>query len=316
MRWLLAYAIIALGATPGYAGVVAVNIYEPRAFGYFIGDTLERRVEVVTTGGTELFTEALPHPGPLTYWLDLVSIDQKSSVSGDRKTYEITLKYQTFYSALDTRNVEIPAVPLKFSGPKDDTASKGDSAAPAASIPAFKFLMSPIRDIVLQSLNPGANTEIGDVLRPDVKARTISADSALKLFAISLVALVLSAAGLLRHYAKWPFARRPGRPFTIADRKIGDLDEGNRELAYRDSLIILHRAFDDSVGRRVFAADLPALLKQRHQLAKLTPSLHRFFESSRLYFFSQDRSAAEANFPIEDLRRLASDLARQERAAA
>jgi mxaA protein len=315
MRWWAAYAIVVLGATPACAGIAAVNVYEPRAFGYFIGDTLERHVQVITTDGTELFTEALPHPGPLTYWLDLVSVDQKTGESGGRKTYDITLKYQTFYSALEATKVEIPAVPLKFSEAKDNSPKAGLSA-PTASIPAFKFLMSPIRDIVLQSLNPGENTEIGDVLRPDVKARTISTNSTLKLLAISFIALVLSAAGLLRHYAKWPFARRPGRPFTIADRKIGDLDEGNRDLAYRDSLIILHRAFDDSVGRRVFAADVPELLKQRHQLAKLTPSLHRFFESSRLYFFSQDRSAAEANFPIEDLRRLASDLARQERAAA
>jgi mxaA protein len=288
--------------------VAAVNVYEPRPFGYFIGDTFERRVQVVTTDGTDLFTEALPHPGPLTYWLDLVSVDLKSSESGGRKTYDINLKYQTFYSALQATKVEIPAIPLKF--------SDAGTPPPAASIPAFKILMSPIRDIVLQSLNPGANTEIGDVLRPDVKARAISTSPALRLFLISAIALVLSAAGLLRHYAKWPFARRPGRPFTIADQKIGDLDESNRDLAYRDSLILLHRAFDDSVGRRVFAADIPNLLKERTQLAKLAPSLQRFFESSRLYFFSQDRSAAEANFPIEDLRRLASDLARQERAAA
>jgi len=315
MRWCAAYAFIALGSTPAYAAVAAVNVYEPRAFGYFIGDTLERRVQVVTTDGTDLFTEALPHPGPMTYWLDLISVDHKLSESGGQKTYDIQLKYQVFYSALQATKLEIPAIPLKFSE-SDRPSGAGLPANPEASIPAFTFLMSPIRDIVLQSLNPGANTEIGDVLRPDIKARTISTGSALELLIVSSIALVLSAAGLLRHYAKWPFARRPGRPFTVANRRIGNLDDGNRDLAYRNSLIILHRAFDDSVGKRVFAADVPELIKERHQFAKLAPGLKRFFESSRLYFFSQDRSAAETNFPIEDLRRLASDLAREERAAS
>jgi mxaA protein len=121
---------------------------------------------------------------------------------------------------------------------------------------------------------------------------------------------------LLRHYAKWPFTRRPNRPFTIADRRIRKLETGQSEGVYRESLIILHRAFDESFGRRLFATDIDAFLNDKQGFAALAHKLRRFFESSRLYFFSGDRTTAETMFPIQDVRQLATDLAREERTAA
>jgi mxaA protein len=323
MRSLASWLFMIIGATPCCAAVQSVDVYEPRAFGYFIGDTLDRRVEIVTTGDTELFSSALPRPGPLTYWLDLVAIDESHHEEGDRKTYEIRLKYQIFYSALDVTKLEIPALPLKFKGAgNDENAPHGsagpENSGPSASIPAFQFLASPLRDITLQNLMPGQNAEIADVLRPDKPAREIAIGGATRLLGIAIFGMVLSAAGLLWHYAKWPFSRRAGRPFTVADRRIRDLllTGARSDATYRESLIVLHRAFDESLGRRMFAEDLSVFLGKRQRFANLKPIVVRFFEGSRLYFFSGDKSAAEAALPAEDVVRLASNLAHEEREAA
>jgi len=317
MRLWSAIAALVLGALPALAGVEAVNVHEPRAFGYFLGDTLERKVEVVTTGKTELFASSLPRPGPLTYWLDLTAIDHESREEGERTIYDIVLKYQIFYSALDARSLEIPAFPLRFKNAGGEAEGAEDGSAQDAAVPALEIVVSPLRDIVLTDVMPEKAKEVADVLRPDAKPQPIRTRRAEILFAISAAAVLAAILALLRHYAKGPFAKRAGRPFTVADQRIRRLDlRDGEDGGYRESLLILHRAFDESYGRRLFAADVPAFLAKRASFADLAPRLAAFFESSRFYFFSDQRTAAEKKLSAGDIRRLAADLAREERAAA
>jgi mxaA protein len=51
----------ALASTP------TVTVKEPRSFGYFIGDTLQREVDLWLAPGQELDEASLPRPGPLNY---------------------------------------------------------------------------------------------------------------------------------------------------------------------------------------------------------------------------------------------------------
>ena len=326
MRGWLAIAFILLGCGGSSAAVDAVNIYEPRTFGHFIGDTLERRVEVITSGGTELFTAALPRPGPLTYWLDLVSIQHSAREDSGRRIYDIVLKYQIFYSALEAKRLDIPAFPLKFKNPDsatpeaeapDGAGASSESGGSTASVPALGLVISPLREIVVESLMPDKPVEISDILRPDATAREISTAPKARLLAASGALLALSGVLLLWHYAVWPFARRAQRPFTQAERQIRKRQSARAgEAPYGDLLLILHRACDQSAGRRVFAADVPEFIETHARFASLSPKLTSFFESSQLYFFSDDRRLAEDRFPSSEITRLAADLARQERAAA
>jgi len=340
MRAWLTIAILFLAAGQCKAAVEAVNVYEPRAFGYFIGDTFERRVEVITTGDTELLTAGLPRPGPLTYWLDLVGVDDKVTESSGRKIHNITLKYQTFYAAIEPVKVKIPAYPLRFRNPgtaaatpapeekpaegqapsSDDKTAKADAPPQredVAVIPAFQIVMSPMREYAVADFMSGKSIELADILAPDVKAQTMSTSRQAGWLGASLAALALSLLLLLHHYAKGPFAKRPGRPFTLAERRIRELQSAESgDALYRNTLLALHRAFDESYGRRVFAEDLPAFLDRRQRFSTLKDKLQKFFESSRLFFFSGDKTAAEASFPIEEVLKLASDLAREEKAAA
>lgn len=326
MRSWLAIAFLLLSSGESSAAIDAVNVYEPRKFGHFLGDKLERRVEVITSGSTELFTAALPRPGALTYWLDLVSIDHSEREENGRRIYDITLGYQIFYSALEAKQLDIPSFPLRFKNPNsvapDGTAPSEPSAASqpsnyTATVPALRLVISPLRDIVLVDLMPEKTGDISDIMRPDAVPQEINVAPRKRQLWVSAGALAASGLLLFWHYAIWPFARRTKRPFTQADRQIRSLQSaGSGEAPYRDSLLILHRAFDQSAGRRVFAADVPEFVAQHQRFSRLLPRLKSFFESSQLYFFSDDRRAAEDRFPIGDLARLAADLAREERSAA
>ncbi len=319
MRGSATLALLALGATPCFAAVEAVNVYDPRRFGYFIGDTLERRVEIITNGGTELFTAALPRPGPVTYWLDLIAIDDKAREEQGRQIHDITLKYQNFYSALEATNLDIPAFPLKFKNPHSvapDGSAPADASASGnyvASVPALKLVVSPLRNIVLDDLMPEKTGEISDVMRPDAIPQEIWTVPKERLLAMSLIALAASGGLLLWHYAIWPFSRRRNRPFTQADRQIRAI--GGSNAPYREALLVLHRALDEAAGRRVFSGDVSTFIAKHRNFTNLAPRLRDFFENSRLYFFSDDRAAAEQRFPIENVRMLVADLAREERAA-
>jgi mxaA protein len=324
MRLLLALSFALLMMQPAQAAIDAVNVYEPRGFGYFIGDTIERDVEVVTSGDTELFTAALPRPGALTYWLDLIAIKHSERTEGDKRIYNISLTYQIFYSALEAKRLDIPVLPLKFKNPsiaaRDAPASSNPEDAQSrytASVPAFSLVVSPLRDIVLDDLMPDKQKELADILRPDIAAHPVGVTAKERMVAAAVVALAISGLLLLWYYAIWPFGKRAGRPFTQADRQIRDLMSfGAGTASYREALIILHRAFDEAAGHRVFAEDASSFTATHPRFAGLAPGLASFFESSRLYFFSNDHSAAERRFPFESIRQLAGDLAREERAAA
>jgi len=322
--WLILMVLLLGSSRPSLAAIDAVDVYEPRAFGYFLGDTFERHVKVITGGDTELLASGLPRPGPLTYWLDLIAVNDKVSEANGQKIHDITLKYQTFYSALQPTKVTIPAYPLKFRNPgppkavaTPDAEKPDEAAEDIASIPAFPMIMSPLREFAASDFMSGKTAEIADLMRPDAVAKPLGTSSQTLRLGLALSALASSILLLLWHYAKGPFARRPGRPFTLAERRIRELQSKETgDDRYRESLIILHRAFDESFGRRFFASDLQAFLKQRRGFATFADTLQRFFEGSRIFFFSGDKAAAESKFPIDDVKRLAADLAREEKAAA
>ena len=75
----------------------------------------------------------------------------------------------------------------------------------------------------------------------------------------------------------------------------------------------LHRAVDDSAGRRVLADDLPTFLDHRPQFKPLAPELSLFFESSRDAFFGADPAAALKRFPARTLVAFGNGLAAAER---
>lgn len=295
-RATLALVGALLAGAPAQAA--GVDLYAPRAFGYLIGDTITLEAVVTLDAGWRLDESALPRPRPVTYWLDLKRLDVKPETASDgAPRYRLTLTYQTFYSPLEPRALDIPAVPL---------AARDGDARQTLTIPAWTFVSSPLRELVAsQRGNPMA-------LQPDIRPRPYPLAGDARLAA---VAAAMAAASLLAFAAAsgWgPFAGRH-RPFATALRHMRRLPDLDAQLGYEDALQLLHRAFDDAAGYRLFGEDLPAFLAARPALTGEAEAIDRFFTASRLAFFGDAPETAMALLPPEALIDLARRLAATER---
>jgi mxaA protein len=285
------------------AEVRAVHTEEPRAFGYFLGDTLERTVEIETGPQDEIVPASLPRTGASNYWLELKSLDITTAQRGDARIHRLKLAYQSFYAPIDPKKMTIPATQITIRGPNGNET---------ATLPPFTFLMSPLREIFPEKSGETAET----FLRPDAVPGLRRSGS---LRTAALVAAAIAAALLLllaRDLAWWPFDRRPARPFSRAVREIGHaLAKGGNGASYRNALLAMHRAFDRTAGQRLFAADVDTFLAAHPEQIENRTEVERFFAASRIVFFGESQREGEIELPPTELRQLASALARQERAA-
>ncbi len=278
----------------------SVELKAPRAFGYLAGDILQIEAVIATAPDARLSAASLPRPRPIRPWLDLraVSVDEEKADTGGRR-YRLRLDYQLLDAPMDAAERTVPPLTVKVEGP---------GGLADAVIPAWTLRMSPLRGAL-----PSA-TGTSDVLMPDAAPTpAAAAQHVLSMTAAGLGALI--SLMLLAHYrAWWPFQHRGARPFTLAWRDIRDRISAMRdEAGYRDSLLALHRAFDEAAGRRVFASDMEAFLDTHPHFRSARHDIGQFFLASRRAFFADDIAGASEQHPIEAIFALSHRLSTLER---
>jgi mxaA protein len=302
-RALTAVLVFLCASFAAQAQVQSVKLITPRLFGHFVGDVLEDEVDVRVDDGVELTPASVPQPGPINQWLELSSSRVETESDHDATLYRLFFAYQTFYPALDARQLDVPGFTLSF--------KSGDHIYPA-QVPAWSFGISPLREIL-----PPAKASGGAYMQPDAPPLyyNLRRDSylAFGLFAATLIAQALFA----YHLAWWPFGARAHRPFTEASRTIRKLlASAEAGSAYREALVVLHRAVDSTAGRAVFSEDVPAFLSQHPSFARLSDQFTRFFASSQSVFFSGKPAAGIGAFSPAELRQFSDQLAATERSAS
>lgn len=287
------------------SGTSSLTVVEPRAFGYFIGDKLERVFELGTGPGEELDLSSIPRPGPLNYWLELASSNVESEADGDGTLYKLTLVYQTFYAPLDPRKLTIPGFTLTI---------KNAQATREVQVRDFGFITSPIRQLfAAASQSSGSAVEV----QPDAVAPRLVTGTERTALLISTATALLSLVGLAWHNAWWPFHKRPQRPFTDAARFIrSNAETLSGPRGYRAALLKLHRAFDLAAGRRVLADDVAQFLSEHPEFAPYGDEVRKLFASSRRAFFANEVEQARAQMPLPALAELSQHLSVAERRAA
>ncbi len=320
----------------GVSGVIhAIRASQPRDFGYFPGDVITREIYVAVDDAYHLQDASVPQKGALSYWLDLRSVKVKSDEAAGERRYLITLTYQTFYVPLEVKRRDLPGFTLQFASDQsaedenaealagNETAADerapdeapGEAPAPAdavasANIPSWTFLMSPLREI--QTPEPPEGP-VG-FLKADRPPNPLDLDRLTLLFAVSGFAAALLLVLLAHHYAWGPFRARPTRPFTVAARTVHTKARGSgSDEAYRQALLALHRAFDETAGHRVFAEDVAVFLDEHPVFRAHAEEIDRFFDASRLAYFKADIDAARAAMPLPDIAKLAGKLGAAER---
>ncbi|MBS7544657.1 nonribosomal peptide synthetase MxaA [Ancylobacter oerskovii] len=310
---LLPMAALLLAAPPVGAQLRSVELYAPRPFGHVIGDTLALSAEIVLDAPFRLDPASLPRPRALDYWLELANVRLTNGGASDGvQRYTLDLTYQTFYAPLEPKRLTIPAVPL--------TATDGTRQV-AIAVPPWSFLMSPLREIVAT----GESTPMA--LRPDIAPRPVATASTQRGLLAALGGLV-AGLGLLAWQMGWgPFGRRRDRPFARAAREVRvALAASARSAAsstapasapgQRAALLALHRAFDATAGKGVFAEDLPDFFRAHPAFTAAEAEVRRLFAASRHLFFGENPLEIAREFPPAGLIALARRLRAIERGGA
>jgi len=292
--------LLALAGSVAAAEVKSVRLFADRSFGFFVGDLVTARLEIVTDSALRLQTASLPRPGALDYWLDLRDIRLREEAAGGGLTrWTIDLAYQLFYVALDVRDLQIPPFSLRFTR---------EGATETVQAPAWAIGVSPLREVLPQRrddptdyMRLDASVAEGDATTPAARAG-------------AFLALAFGALGLVARDRGWPpFHRRRARVFAAAARRIASQAGPGDEPALRASVLSLHRAIDETAGRRIFAEDLGAFLAHHAEFASAKDTLERFFATSRALFFGVADTSAHLSLP--EIVSLAKSLAALERSA-
>ena len=191
----------------------------------------------------------------------------RESIDGGERL-RFVLRYQLFVSPEAVRTFELRGFRLRFTGaPNDETAL----------VDAWPLSVAPLTP-------PEFSTRDGlGQLRPDAALRLPAAPTG------RLAAWAAIAAALLGYLAhvylgeRW-WARRH-RPFANAYRDLARLDLERGGDAVVAAFRRLHRAFDESAGRAMFAAGAGTFAADGSRWAPLRADIAEFFERSRAAFF-------------------------------
>jgi mxaA protein len=280
------------------AGLPPVTqVEEPRAFGYFLGDLLTRRIEVTIPQPYALTESRLPKVARVSAWLELDDVVVRSSRSGSSTRYRIDLKYQIIDSPTQLQVAAMPAVELHFAG--GGRSLEQD----IGSLP-----------IAIAPLAPGATRTGLAALRP-ARAPTLLDATATK---VRLLLFSVGAAVLFAYLALVQFAlpRLSGRrgPFATAHRTLRTLAATPASVArHQAALRAVHRAFDATAGFRVFGEQLEEFMALHPEFRGAQDPASTFFAVSRAAFFATDRAAASP--PLDGLLALTAQFKARERLA-
>ncbi len=266
----------------------------PRAYGYTVGDIVQRRVQLQLPPGWSLNLEALPRTRRPGQALELRSARLEGRT--------LLLDYQVFLAPTEVRTLELPTLQLRFSGPAGAPGNERE-----VRVEAWPLTVAPL---VPEAVSPREG--LGE-MRPDVAAGPIDTRPRhQRLLACGALLLLLCLAWAQLHLGL-PWWRQRQQPFAQAWRQLRAWPDQTSAEQARAALKLVHAALNRSAGQVLFAAALPGFVGRRPRFGPLQPALADFFERSKALFFAEPRDAGQAD--IAWLKRLCRDCLDAERGA-
>lgn len=301
-RTLGRLALLMAGLMPAShaAEVAQLSVTDPPAYGYQVGDVVERRVRLQLPAGARLDPESLPTPSRQGGALELGHLQHEGAWDAAEQT--LLLRYQVLRSPEAPTVFELPTLNLRTTLP-----SGAGRREATLRVPAHPLMVSPIAPA-----QPPNRAGLGP-LQPDAPV-PLPPIAPLRLRAQAWGLLALAALGwLLWRHALGPLWWRRQRPLARAWRELRRLPAAPDASTLGVALRRLHQGLNEDAGRVLLAADLPAWLQQRPQYLPLAEALQAFHRHSTQHFF-----AAPGETPPDPaaqalaLRRLARSLAKAE----
>lgn len=271
--------------------IEAIELDAPRPFGVLVGDRVRHEMTLTVPVRLRLQQSTLPSTRRIGDWLDLQRVELREGQAGDLKKYRITLNYQIFHTPLGVEVRTIPGFTLRFAG---------SGGGFPVTIPAWSFSMSPLLDRTVA--DEGENIVPMRPDRPPLLIDTRPYLLGLTVFgALSLLVLIWLA------YAFGLFGRRAKGPFASARRRLRHLRRRPLdEQRLREGFRTVHRAFDQTAGRALFASQLERFFDHHPRFAGQREAIERFFDESRRLFFGAGHKAQEPPARKEEWGRIES----------
>lgn len=260
-----------------------LDITQPRAFGYHIGDRFSREVTLTLRAPYALDMKALPAAGRFSEFLTLDAPRIETTARDGATDYAMRFDYQVVNVGVEAASIAVPHHELVYSNGKESLK---------ALVPATRITVTPLR----------ASDDA--TLAADAAPRPLHFD-ATPLWMCAL-AMGLSVLGLVFIHGRLPAWRR-ARPFAAAHRQVRAAQaRGWRDEDYSAALRAVHHAFNATAGHTVFADALDAFIAAHPPYASLHGALVEFFARSRSHFFH----AAEIETPRYSARELTAFIQR------
>jgi mxaA protein len=282
--WAVLVAVAGAEAT-----TLQAAIREPRAFGYQVGDVVQRVITIEVPDGLRLDEASLPRPGARGSALELRAQRRTLARAAGGQREEITLDYQVFLAPPAVRLLELPAFTLRYEG-QPRAQDLRIEAWPVAVAPLVPVDVSPRRG--LGELQPEHAPPLIDTLAARWRLAACAAVMALLLAYLALV------------YLAWPWRLARRRPFALAWRQLRQLGTAPTEPAWRDACRQLHAALNRHAGEVVFEAGVDRFTSRRAAFAPLREDILHFLRlSQREFFAASPREAGAAAWLLGFARR-------------
>ena len=267
---LAAVLMLAAAAQAADDAVLRIDAEEPRAYGYQVGDHLQRRVVVHVPAAWTLDEASLPKPGGRGLALELRAVQRwvETAIGGQRLVLD--LDYQVFLAPAAPRTVEIGAHRLRFA-----VAGRVEEAL----IEAWPVTIAP-----LVQVDAPTRRGLGE-MQPDRTPPLVDTAAPRMRLAVYAALAALLAAGLLLAYLGPPWRAARNRPFGKAWRQLRGLPAQPDEARWRQACVTLHEALNRSAGEVLFERGLDDFVQRHAGFAPLREDLQRFLRMTSAQFF-------------------------------
>lgn len=270
MKRLAAPLLLAAGLAAAQP-VPRLEADEPRAFGYQVGDRVQRELMLHLPEGWALDADSIPKPGARGQPLELRRVEHEVQREGGGTRQRLVLGYQVFFAPTAVRTFEMPSFRLVLNGP---------ARSEELRVEAWPVTVAPL---VPEEVSP--RNGLGE-LRPDHAVPRIDSSPLQRRLGLWAALAALCGMALALIHLGLPWWARRHRPFGRAWQALRRLAPEADDARWRAACRQLHAALDASAGEVVFERTLDRFVAARPAFEPLRDELRRFLQRSQREFFA------------------------------